>query len=181
MLRNSNIRYGAIARLLHWSIAVIIITGLAGVELHDLFPKGSDLRSAMMSIHFQAGLLVLALIWLRLAVATFNMTPLIRPVPPLWQQMSARLVHICFYVAMIVQPVLGVLMQQAGDRPLTLLGMPLPVFIGVDKDYSKWLRGVHGTIGNIVIALIVFHIAAALWHHFKQHDNTLLRMLPPRD
>jgi len=181
MLRNSSIRYGAIARLIHWGMAAIIITGLVGVEFHELFPKGSDLRSAMMSIHFQSGLLVLVLIWLRLGVATFNMTPMVRPVPPLWQQMSARLVHISLYVAMIVQPVLGILMQQTDDRPVTLLGMPLPVFIGVDKEFSKWIREVHETIGNIVIALIVLHIAAALWHHYRQHDNTLLRMLPSRD
>jgi cytochrome b561 len=26
----------------------------------------------------------------------------------------------------------------------------------------------------------VAHVAAAVWHHRKQNDDTLLRMLPPR-
>ncbi len=93
MLRNSTSHHGAIARLIHWGMALIILTGLAGVELHDLFPKGSDLRNAMMSIHFQVGLAVLALIWLRLGVAMLDKAPLIRPDPPRWQQMSAKLAH----------------------------------------------------------------------------------------
>ncbi len=73
---------------------------------------------------------------------------------------------------MIVLPILGILMQQARDRTVALLGIPLPVFTGVDKEFSKGLREVHGTIGNVVIGLIAVHAAAAVRHHFKQHDNT---------
>jgi len=180
-MKNSSAHYSALARFLHWGMALLIIAGLASVELHEFFPKGSALRAALMTAHFQAGLIVFALIWLRISQSVFNKAPAITPEPPHWQSVAARLMHLAFYAAMIALPVLGVLMLQSGDKAITLLGMPLPAFIGVDKDFSKVLKEVHETIGNIMIGLILAHVAAAAWHHRVQRDNTLLRMLPPRN
>lgn len=180
MLRNSSAYYGAMARLLHWGMAALVIALLVGVELHDSFPKGSDLRNAMMNVHYQFGLLVLLLIWPRLAVVFSDRVPPIRPAPPGWQDVVAKLVHLALYATMIFLPILGIVMQQAGNHAVSLLGMQLPTLAGVDKTLAKSLREVHSLVGNVVIGLIVVHTAAALWHHYRQHDNTLLRMLPPR-
>ena len=180
MLRNTETHYGALVRLFHWGMAALIIVGLVGVETHDWFPKGSDLRGLLMNVHFQCGLLVFVLIWLRIGVVFSDRVPPIRPSPPPLQHVMAKLVHLAFYAAMIALPVLGVVMIQSGGHDVSLLGMQLPTFVGKDKDFSKLLREVHETIGNIVIGLIVLHAAAAVWHHRRQHDNTLLRMLPPR-
>ncbi|MBI1174670.1 MAG: cytochrome B [Sideroxydans sp.] len=181
MLRNSSTHYGAIARLFHWSMALLIIVSIAAVELHELFPKGSSMRNGMMMAHFQIGLLVFLLIWLRLAAVFTDKVPPITPAPPKLQNVAAKLVHLALYAAMIALPVLGVLMTQAGDHTLAFLGVAqLPSFIGVDKDLSKQLHEVHEVVGNVMIGLIVAHVAAAIWHHHKQRDDTLLRMLPPR-
>jgi superoxide oxidase len=180
MLRNSSTHYGAIGRLLHWGMALLVIVALATIEVHDWFPKGSNLRNAVTGTHFQCGLLVFLLMWVRLVAVVPDRAPPIRPAPPQWQEMASKLMHLALYASMIALPVLGVLMQQAGDHAVSLLGMQLPAFVGVDKGFSKGLKEVHTTIGNVLIGLIVVHAAAAFWHHFKQHDNTLLRMLPPR-
>ena len=180
MLRNSSAHYSVIARLLHWGMALLIIVGLASVELHELFPKGSDMRSALMVTHFQVGLVVFALVWLRITRLVFDKAPAITPEPPRWQAVAAKLMHVALYAAMIALPILGVLMLQTGDKAITLLGMPLPSFIGVDKELSKALKEVHEAIGNVMIGLILAHVAAAVWHHGVQRDNTLLRMLPAR-
>lgn len=180
MLRNSPTHYGAIARLLHWGMAVLIILSLVAVELHEFFPKGSDPRAALMSAHFQIGVVVLLLIWVRLAAIFSDKVPPISPAPPLWQHIAAKFVHLALYLAMIALPILGIVMQQAGDKTVALLGMQLPVLVGVDKDFSKELRETHETLGNLMIVLIIAHIAAAIWHHRVQKDNTILRMLPPR-
>jgi superoxide oxidase len=135
----------------------------------------------MMMAHFQIGLLVFLLIWVRLVAMFTDRVPPITPEPPPLQHVAAKLVHLALYAAMIALPVLGVLMTQAGDHTLAFLGaVQLPTFIGVDKDFSKELKEVHEVIGNVMIGLIVAHVAAAIWHHVKQKDDTLLRMLPPR-
>ena len=181
MLRNSGAHYGAIARLLHWGMALLIIVSIAAVELHDLFPKGGAVRNGMMMAHFQIGLLVFVLVWVRLAAVFTDKVPPITPAPPQLQYVAAKLVHLALYAAMIALPILGVLMTQAADHSLALLGIvQVPTFIGVDKDFSKELKEVHEVIGNVLIGLVVAHVAAAFWHHIKQHDDTLLRMLPPR-
>lgn len=180
MLRNSNTHYSILARLLHWGMAVLILIALVSVELHELFPKGSALRSALMATHFQTGLVIFALTWLRINQFAFNPPPAITPEPPRWQKIAARLMHAALYLAMIALPALGVLMLQANDKPVTLLGMPLPVFIGADKPLAKALKETHEAIGNLMIALILAHVAAAIWHHVVQKDSTLRRMLPGR-
>lgn len=180
MLRNSPTHYGAIARLLHWGMAALIILSIAAVELHELFPKGSDPRVALMSVHFQIGVVVLLLIWVRLAAIFSDKAPPISPAPPLWQHIAAKLVHLGLYLAMIALPVTGIVMQQAGDKTVALLGVQLPVLVGVDKDFSKAVREVHETLGDLMIIMVIAHVAAAIWHHRAQKDNTILRMLPPR-
>lgn len=179
MSRNSSTHYSPMARLLHWGMAALIVAGLAGVELHDLFSKGSAMRSALMATHFQAGLFVFLLVWPRITQHLLNRAPMIVPEPPRWQTAAAKLTHLALYLGMIALPILGMLMLQANGRTVALLGMPLPVFIGVDKEFSKELKEVHEIIGNLMIVLILVHAAAAVWHHKAQRDNTLLRMLPP--
>jgi len=181
MLRNTSTHYGAIVRLLHWGMALLIIVSIAAVELHEFFPKGGATRNGMMAAHFQIGLLVFLLIWARLVAVFSDRTPPITPEPSLSQHVAAKLVHLALYASMIALPILGVLMTQAGDHSLAFLGVvQLPSFIGVDKDFSKELKEVHEVIGNVLIGLVVAHVGAAVWHHRKQNDDTLLRMLPPR-
>ena len=36
----------------------------------------------------------------------------------------------------------------------------------------------HEVMGNLLLAVVGAHVAAALWHHFVQHDSVLRRMLP---
>ncbi len=71
-------------------------------------------------------------------------------------------------------------MQQAEGREVALLGMQLPVFTGEDKEFSESLEELHEILGNFMIFMIIAHIAAAIWHHRVQKDDTVLRMLPPR-
>jgi superoxide oxidase len=178
MLRNSPNYYGAVIRFLHWGMALIIIALLAAVELHDFFPKGGEVRKALMATHFQIGLVVFLIVWLRIIAVSTDRVPPIQPAPPVWQNVLAKLVKLGLYLAMIVLPILGICMLQAGDRTVALLGIQLPMFVESDKELAKYLHQIHEFIGNIMIGLIAFHMAAAIWHHFMRRDNALLRLLP---
>ena len=61
-----NPRYHRISILLHWAMLLLIAAVYAAMELRDLFPKGSEGRDAMKEWHFMLGLLVFALVWIRL-------------------------------------------------------------------------------------------------------------------
>jgi cytochrome b561 len=177
-MKNDTHRYGTVSRALHWGITVLVIAAIVFVEIHSLFPKGSEPREAVKFVHIQLGLLIFGLVWLRLAWRAANPPPAITPPPRAWEAHLATFMHVAFYVALLALPVLGVAMGQAGGKPLAFLGMPLPVFLAEDKALGKTLKEVHETLGNVVIWMIAFHAAAAVWHHFVKRDDTLGRMLP---
>jgi superoxide oxidase len=56
--------------------------------------------------------------------------------------------------------------------------LELPALIGPDRPLAKQLGEAHMTVGFRLLGLIALHAAAALYHHFWRHDETLEAMLP---
>ncbi len=53
----------------------------------------------------------------------------------------------------------------------------LPDPIGKNEALAPVLSSIHFWSAMALIALIVVHASAALWHHFSRRDGTLERML----
>lgn len=179
-LKNSTIRYGSFSIGIHWLMLLLFIAVYASVNLHELYPKGSDLRQALMTWHFMLGLLVFVFIWLRLAARFSGPTPLIKPAIPHLQEVSAKLLHLALYVLMIGMPLTGWLLLSASGKPIPFFGLQLPALIEENKDLASQIKEVHEFVGNTGYALIGLHSVAALYHHYIKRDNTLTRMLPQR-
>ncbi len=176
-LRNTGQSFGALARALHWGMAILIVASLALIEFADVAPKGSGLRRALRDWHAQVGIVVLALVWFRLAWRLGNAIPAIVPAPPAWQRTAAHAVEWTFYALMIASPILGIVMMQADGKTVALLGFALPTFVGVDKAWAHQLEDVHEVLGNTMMILIGVHVAATVFHWKALRDNTLARML----
>lgn len=175
-LRNTSASFGSVSRTLHWGMAALIVVSLALIELSDLAPKGGAWRRGMRDWHAQIGLVVLALVWLRLFWKLGSVEPAIVPSPAAWQRRVAHAVEWTFYALMVVLPLLGIAMMQADGKPVALLGMPLPVVVGVDKAWAHRLEDIHEWLGNAMMVLIGVHVGAALWHGYVLRDNALARM-----
>ena len=175
-LRNTSTAFGSVARGLHWSMALLIVVSLAMIELRDWAPRGSALRSGLRDWHSQVGLVVFALVWLRLYWRFVNIEPAIVPPPAVWQRRASHAVVWTFYALMLALPVLGIVMMQADGKTVSLLGAALPSMVEVDKVWAHRLEGVHEWLGNAMMALIGLHVGASLWHTFVHRDNTLARM-----
>ncbi len=170
-------RYGSLTIGIHWIMVLLFIGVYAAVNLHELFEKGSALRDGLMTWHFMLGLLVFALVWLRLAARLSGPTPAIVPEPPRLQLQSSKLLHLALYLLMIGMPLTGWLMLSAAGKPIPFFGLELPPLIGENKDLSKQIKELHETVGTTGYFLIGLHTVAALYHHYIKHDNTLMRML----
>jgi cytochrome b561 len=175
-LRNTSTEFGTLARALHWGMAALILVSLAFIEFRGWFPRGSYLRGALRDWHSQIGIVVFALVWFRLYWRFANAIPAIVPPPPAWQRTASHAVEWSFYFLMILLPILGAASLQAAGRPVALLGMTLPAFVGVDKEWAHKVEDLHGWLGTLMMWLIGLHVAAALFHRFVRHDNTLARM-----
>jgi cytochrome b561 len=172
-------RYAASTRWMHWVIFALILLAYLCINLFDLFPKGSALRSNVLAAHFLAGLTVLLLVLPRLLLRIRNGRPPIVPPPPRQIELIGKLTHVAFYAFLLIQPILGVLTLQIGGKAVTLFGVTLlPSFVSQpDRALGHQLENIHSWIGTIFYYVIALHILAALWHHFGRRDNTLKRIL----
>ena len=90
----------------------------------------------------------------------------------------AKLTHLALYAIMIGMPLLGWLVLSAAGKPIPFFGLELPALIGQNKPLASQLKDIHEVVGTAGYFLIAAHAAAALFHHYVQRDNTLLRMWP---
>jgi len=180
-IRNTPDRYGTLSIGIHWLMLLLFVAVYACIELHELFPKGSDLRAALKTWHSMLGLSILVLASIRLVVHITGTVPRIEPDPPKWQKQSAKLIHVALYALMIGMPLAGWLLLSAEGKPIPFFGLQLPALIGKSKFLADLIEEIHEAGGTIGYFLIALHATAALYHHYFVRDNTLRRILPNRD
>ena len=179
-----NAEYSGAQKLLHWSIALLVIGGTAlGVligwfgfqGLVDGF--GQTTTNFIYKYHKTAGVLILGLMVVRLIVRLIRgAPPYAEPLRPIEARLSA-LTHRGFYVLLFLMPVLGWLATGAGGYPVEFFNWKLPPLIGKDKELSELLYTLHGAVGWTLMALIVLHVAGALKHAIVDNDGVMRRML----
>src|SRR5689334_9460464 len=156
-LRNTAVAFGPVARWLHWTMAIVIVASLALIELADVAPRGSALRTSLRDWHAQVGLVVLGLVWIRLVARLSDTVPPIVPAPAAWSRIAAHAVEWTLYALMVVLPILGIAMMQADGKTVALLGFTLPTWVAVDKAWSHRMEDVHEWLGNAMMVLIGLH------------------------
>jgi cytochrome b561 len=179
-LTNTHERYGKLSITMHWLMFLLLVAVYACIELREFYPKGSDMRADLKTWHFMLGLTVFAMVWLRLALRLFQVSPAITPQPVPWQNILAKLVHLVLYVFMIGMPVLGWLILSGEGKSIPFYGLELPALIAKNKELAENIEDIHKTIAEVGYYLVGLHTLAALYHHYFVRDNTLSRMLPWR-
>lgn len=161
----------------HWITLILMIAVYALIELREFYPKGSPPREAMKTWHNMVGLLILAVVAVRIVVRFRRQLPPIQPTPPIWQRYLAEAMHLTLYGFLVVMPILGWLTLSAKGKVVPFFGVELPALLGPDKSLVDQLEGIHKVIGNLGYFLIAGHAGAALFHHYLLRDNALIRML----
>ncbi|MET0290133.1 MAG: cytochrome b [Pseudoxanthomonas sp.] len=178
-LKNPSDRWGAVSQSLHWLIVLLIFTlCVVGLLMGDLprTPKYFWVYTA----HKSVGITVLALVILRLVWRLAAGAP--RPVPntPGWQHAIATVTHVLLYGIMLAMPLSGWLYDSAsGLRPFKFFGLfNMPKLTAPDDGLRHLSHTVHEWGLYVLIALVLMHAGAALYHHVFLRDATLARMLP---
>ncbi|WOX05942.1 cytochrome b [Microbulbifer pacificus] len=179
-LTNTYQRYGLVAIVLHWLMAVLLIALIAlGLYMSGLPDVGFNKQKLLLIFyHKEYGILALGFVTLRLAWRIGNALPALAEGLPDWQKIAARFVHLSFYALMFALPVSGWLMSSAAGIPVFFFGFRLPDFIAKNENLFQMLIEVHKWLGYTLIGLILIHATAALRHHFLSRDDTLKKMLP---
>ncbi len=174
-------RYTAVAKALHWIVALMIIVQIpAGFFMHNLEP--SSLKYTLYQLHKSSGLIILALSLFRLGWRLTHRPPALSPKLKAWERVLARITHVGFYALIILIPLTGWLLVSASTTGIPtkifwLIPVPhLPVPQG-EAEAEFWVE-IHELFAKGMIGLLALHVAGALKHHFKDKDQTLRRMLP---
>ena len=167
------------AVLLHWLIALLIISafglGLTMVDIPGLTPT----KLKYFSWHKWLGVTVLALVCVRLLWRLTHKAPAYPRNMPQWQQSAAHGLHLGLYVLMFAIPVSGYLYSLAAGVPVVYLGVvPLPVLIAPNPELKPLLKATHYWLNMTLLAAFALHVLAALKHQFIDRDNIFKRMLP---
>jgi len=173
--------YSRVARLLHWTLAALILGLIAAGFLmtQDWLPH----RFKVYQWHKSFGIVVLLLSVVRLIWRLTHKAPGLPEGMKTWEKAAAKLTHIGFYVLMIGVPLLGWAMVSASTLPVEnqiFYLIPLPDMPGVSasKAAEMRLKTFHELGAKLILLLFVLHVGAALKHHFVERDDTLRRMLP---
>ncbi|EZQ19580.1 cytochrome b [Halopseudomonas bauzanensis] len=180
-LRNSQQRYGLVAIVLHWLVALAVI-GLAilGLWMTDLSYYSPYYRSAPFW-HKSIGITLAAVLVLRLLWRWGNPRPAHLPNHKRWEISVAGVVHGLLYLLLLVIVVSGYLISTATGQGISVFGwFEIPASITGLPSQADRAGAVHYWVAIAVLGLAALHALGALKHHFLDRDDTLRRMLGMR-
>ena len=175
-------RFNLLQRLLHWLMAVCIIAMFfigAGM-VSTITPKYLPLILA----HKTLGAALLVLVLIRLALRLYYGAPPLPADLPNTMKLGAKLSHYALYGLMIVMPLLGLGMLWAAAYPVLLYGgIQIPALLPQSDHLHTLLWNAHFYLGFAFFALVLLHVAAALFHALIRRDGVFetISPLPPGD
>jgi cytochrome b561 len=170
-------RFTPLQRLLHWLMAVCILTMLfIGVGMvSTTMPK----YLTLVSIHKPLGISILVLALIRLAVRLRYGAPALPADLPEPMKLAAQVSHYALYVLMIGMPLLGWGMLSAAAYPVVLFGgLHLPAILPQSDRLHTLLWDAHFYLAFAFFALVLMHVAAALFHALIRRDGVFDAMAP---
>jgi cytochrome b561 len=167
-------RYAAPSRLLHWTIALLVLlTWPLGLMIG--FAKKEVVLDFYL-FHESIGFLVLWLMLVRVGNRLINKPPLHGG--PAVERFAAHTVHGLLYLFLIVMPVSGFMATNAHGFPLKWFGVfQIWSPIGKSPDIAPTFSFIHEWSAWILLALFAIHMGAVLMHHVIRKDDTLYRII----
>lgn len=174
--RNTPAEYGWIARLLHWTVFLLIAAMLAlGLYFSDL-PRGEP-KTTLMTLHASLGVVLVAVMVLRLVWRWRNPRPAHPHGRPAWERQTALWLHRTLYLLIFFQMTVGIFIGPTAGRPLPFFGLfEIAIPVPENHDLHEWLEVLHALGWKLIAGAVAVHVLAALYHHFVARDEVLRRM-----
>ncbi len=157
--------YSRLQIILHWVVAALIVVQFVahdGMEhaWRTFTQTGAKTLTLGAGVHVGAGIAVLLFAFVRLFLRRRS-AGAANPADtdPAWMRVAAKAMHVSLYALMILVPISG--MAAWGG------------------EVTQAAEG-HGILTKLLIALVVVHVGAAIYHQFVLKDNLMARMRPPQ-
>ena len=108
-IRNTKNNYGAIAKRLHWSTAILFLGAYMSVYFRHWFTEDhTPLNWTAFQLHLSFGVTIGVVVILRIIWRITNRQPELEPGKPL-EHLAAHAGHYALYAIMIIMPLTGYL------------------------------------------------------------------------
>jgi cytochrome b561 len=170
-------RYGGVAIMLHWVVAVGVASQFALGWWMIGLPDEGRIQAYWFNLHKSIGISLAALVGAWLAWRARHPKPVFVHVMPPWQQRLARATHFGLYACLLTLVVSGYLGSSFSGYPVRYFGWALPNWGWKWPVAKEALSTLHLGATWLLAALSLLHIAGALWHAMKR-DGVIKRMWP---
>jgi cytochrome b561 len=182
-------RYGNVAVLLHWIVAVLILANVAiGLDFPHHEPGQPFPPKPLLPLHISLGLSVLVLSIVRLLWRLAHRPPPHPSRMKRWEVLLANIAHAAFYALIVAMPLSGwaVLSAHQNAKWLSLFGIPWPPLPiagdlsreAVDATHDLFVD-VHSWLSvQISMVMLALHVGAVVKHHVFDNEPALKRMTP---
>ena len=168
-------RYTRTAIALHWLIAALVLVEFAhGWWMQEIPKQPPGLRADAFNLHKSAGLVVLALMLIRLGWRIAHRPPALPPMLK-WQAFLAKANHVLLYTMVIAMPLSGYLGSVFSGYPIKWFGVTLPAWGWADPTIKDWMSVVHLTTSWILLVSLCLHITGTIKHTLAG-DRVMARM-----
>jgi cytochrome b561 len=178
MLTDSRERYGLVSRVLHWTVAVLIIGLLwLGWYTVDVGYYGRWYNIAL-EWHKGLGMLALAVGGLKVCWAMGSRAPQPLPSVAAWERLGTRAMHVTLFALMVAVPATGYAISTSAGDGIAIFGwFEVPAVLPGSEALRDVAIELHYYLAYFTATLVLLHVLAALKHEFVDRDGTLRRML----
>ncbi|KZN30708.1 cytochrome b [Pseudoalteromonas luteoviolacea] len=163
-------------KLLHWLSAILF--ALMCFAFVGFYPQMSDAdRTIMLIGHSSMGACLTAIILIRIGKRFVLKHPRPKHAQSTAKVKMAKTAHYAMYVFMVLVPLTGYTTANFHHLPVQLFGSILLNSIH-DTDLFNTFRAIHVLCIQVLIALVVLHIGAAIRHKLVLKDKVLYSMRP---
>jgi len=183
MLRNTPKQWGLPSQGLHWLSAGLVLYLLVhGWWMTHLAERADRLPN--YATHASVGYVLLGLVVLRMLWRSAQAVPAHPAGAPVWERRAAQVSHVMLYLLLLLEAYLGWALAGTLSQPLdrTLFGLVRvpPITRPGNRSLHETLASAHEVFAWVLAALVVVHVAAAIYHWKIRRDDVMQRMIPGR-
>jgi cytochrome b561 len=183
MLKNSDARYGLVAKSLHWLVFLLILNQFSIAAAMLNVPQGETLAGftagTLYNWHKSIGLITFAVVIVRFVWRKATWLPEWAPNLSNAEKRAISWIEHTLYVAMFLMPISGFVFVMAGDYGVNFFSRwELPRFIAPNTTMAAVAQRTHHVTAILLAVGLLAHWAVVARHQGLHRDRYVHRMLP---
>ncbi|EKE83669.1 cytochrome b [Idiomarina xiamenensis] len=171
MIGDSSRRYGAVTKLFHWGMAVLLLWQF--MKFFDRINDGEHwVGQTLVPWHISIGVLLASFAILRIVWTVSQRQR--RPQPTQYPAL-VKSGHLLLYFLLVATPLSGMLLMVGNGYGLSAFGFTL-LERGAEIHWAAAIGQWHSPLAWLFAVIIGGHVIMAIWHQLRLRDGTLKRM-----